>query len=493
MKTLPANIYTSTQVKELDRFAMDGFQLSGNILMERAGEAAFKLLRQHWPDKRKLAVFCGTGNNGGDGFVIARLAIEQDLAVRVFQMGEASKLQGDALAAQQRMLGAGLTPETYQAQPLDEFDIFVDAMLGTGIHGAVNAITAHAVEAMNAQPAPILAVDVPTGLNADTGAFQGKVIEADVTITYIGMKQGLLTGEGPEHCGELYFDDLNIPAGVYDMRSPSGHCLNYTQLIQSLPRRSRHAHKGDYGHALIVGGGPGMPGAIRLAGEAAMRTGAGRVTLVTHPGHAAVVNSSRPELICYGVEQADEIKPLLDLASVVAIGPGLGQSDWARQLVALVLDSGLPVVVDADALNILAESNQHNDNWVLTPHPGEAGRLLGKSTAEIQADRFSSIDELTRQFGGVAVLKGAGSLVKARKSLVSICPHGNPGMASGGMGDVLTGVIAGLIAQGLARQEAAELGVCIHSLAGDEAARTVGERGMLASDLMPWIRRLVNP
>ncbi len=494
MEPLSQNIYTAAQVKELDRYATDAFNISGNVLIERAGEAAFQFIVSKWPQCKRLLVLCGSGNNAGDGFVVARLASEQEFDVRVLQVGDENKLQGDALAAQQRLLGSGVTPVTFTEMLGEEdYDLIVDAMLGTGVHGDIAGKYAVAINALNAQTKPVFSIDIPSGLNADTGIPRGIAVKATRTLTYVGLKQGLVTGDGPEYSGEVLFSDLKLPKALYDMRSPAGYRLDYAHLSPLLPKRLRNTHKGDFGHVVLIGGAPGMPGAIRLAGEAAARVGAGRVTIVTHPEHAVSLNATRPELICYGITHVEDIQPLLSLASVVGIGPGLGQSKWAQDLLVMAMDSGLPMVVDADALNLLAESNQHYDNWILTPHPGEAGRLLGLSTAEIQRNRFKSVDDISKQFGGIAVLKGLGSLIKSQHGLPSVCPYGNPGMASGGMGDVLTGIISGLIAQGLSNQQAAELGVVIHSKAGDEAAKAVGERGMLASDLMSWTRRLANP
>ncbi|MBI5461258.1 MAG: NAD(P)H-hydrate dehydratase [Gammaproteobacteria bacterium] len=255
--------------------------------------------------------------------------------------------------------------------------------------------------------------------------------------------------------------------------------------------RARDAHKGDFGHVLVIGGQPGMSGAARLAGEAAARVGAGLVSIATHPQHAAVLNNGRPELMCHAVANAETLKPVLERASVLAVGPGLGQSDWARGLLATVWDTDVPMIVDADALNLLAQEPMRRDRWVLTPHPGEAARLLGCSTAEVQADRLAAVRHIQARYGGVAVLKGAGSLI-ADGSHCRVCSAGNPGMASGGMGDVLTGVIAGLYAQGLSLTESAAAGVLLHALAADSAAQRDGERGLLASDLLPELRRWVN-
>lgn len=496
MEQLSQKIYTAAQVKKLEQLAMESLSISGNVLIERAGEAAFNVLIEHWPKCKRLLILCGTGNNAGDGFVIARLAAEQDMNVLVVQVGDENKLHGDALAAQQRLLGSDVVPVSYaelQNSNPESYDVVIDAMLGTGIQGKVDGDYAEAIKRINDLKQPVFSIDIPSGLNADTGVEQGIAVKANLTITYIGFKQGLITGDGPEYSGKVIFNDLKLPASLYDSNEPAGSCLSYDKLAKLLPKRFRNAHKGDFGHVVLIGGAPGMPGAIRLAGEAAARVGAGRVTIVTHPEHAALLNATRPELISYGVEEVEEIYPLLSLATAIGIGPGLGQSKWAQDLLVVAMESGLPLVVDADALNLLAESNQHYDNWILTPHPGEAGRLLGKSSSEIQRDRYTSVNEIADIFGGVAVLKGLGTLVQAEKGLPSVCPHGNPGMGSGGMGDVLTGVIVGLVSQGLTNVEAAELGVVIHSKAADEVAKMLGERGMLASDLMSGIRRLVNP
>ncbi len=258
-----------------------------------------------------------------------------------------------------------------------------------------------------------------------------------------------------------------------------------------LPPRARASHKGDYGHVLVVGGDHGMAGAVRLAGEAAARTGSGLVSIATRAAHAAVIAAACPELLCHGVECARDLRVLLQRASVVAIGPGLGQSAWAHDMLAAVLQMRLPRVVDADALNLLAQEPMQCDHWVLTPHPGEAARLLDMTTKQVQADRLQAAQALQQRYGGVCVLKGAGTLVCTSES-VAICEAGNPGMASAGMGDVLTGVIAGLLAQGLSLVDAACAGVYIHAKAGDRAAQE-GERGLLASDVMPHLRKLVNP
>jgi NAD(P)H-hydrate epimerase len=289
------------------------------------------------------------------------------------------------------------------------------------------------------------------------------------------------------------FDDLDVPPGVFLSATPSATRLEVGLLSRLLPRRPRGAHKGRFGHVLVVGGDHGMTGAVRMAAEAAARSGAGLVSVATRPEHAAAIAAVRPELMCHGVDGAAQLHPLLERATVVAIGPGLGQSPWAQRLLGQVLDADLPLVVDADALNLLAREPHNRGRWVITPHPGEAARLLGTAAAAVQADRFAAVEALADAFGGVAVLKGAGTLIRARGQVTYVCDAGNPGMASGGMGDVLTGVIAGLAAQGLDLEDAARAGVYAHAAAADAAARSGGERGLLALDLLPELRRLLNP
>ncbi len=487
---LPHDLYRADQVRELDRIAIEDFAIPGITLMERAGGAAFKLMRWRWSRARDITVLCGTGNNGGDGFVVARLAQESGLTVRVLQLGDPRKIRGDARTAMEAYLNVGGAVETYDGLP--EFtDLIVDGALGTGLERDVKSEWAQALEAVNNHSAPVLALDIPSGLHSDTGAVLGAALKADATITFIGLKQGLFLGEGPELCGRVYFNSLEVPPEVYAGQRPSARRMDWRQQSSLLIPRSRTAHKGGFGHVLVIGGEQGYSGAARMAAEAATRTGAGLVSVATRPEHAAVLNMGRPELMCHGVAESADLAPLLERATVIAIGPGIGQSEWARGLLSRVLESPLPLVVDADALNLLAAEPIKRDHWVLTPHPGEAARLLGCTTHEIQADRLASVQRLRQQYGGVTVLKGAGTLVAAgTDEPVAVCSEGNPGMASGGMGDVLTGVVASLLAQGHSAADAARMGVALHAAAADRAA-VQGERGLLAGDLMPEIRALL--
>ena len=493
MSHLPHHLYTGAQVRELDRFTIDSFGVSGTILMERAGTAAFQYLTHRWPKAKSIAVVCGTGNNGGDGYVIARLAHEKGLSVVVYQVGDESHISGDALAAAQRLEGAGLSRQPLEKADLSRLDVIIDAVLGTGLEGEVSDHYRQAIEHINQSGCGVLSLDIPSGLHADSGVALGCAVKAEGTVTFIGMKQGLFTGQGSEYCGELVFANLSVPAEVYEMRPPSAERIDYQRVKHFLMPRLRYVHKGDCGHVLIVGGEQGYTGAVRMAGEAAARIGAGLVSIATRSEHAMVLNAARPELMCHGVETESQFQQLAERATVIAIGPGLGQGMWSQKMLDYALESGLPLVVDADALNLLSQNIQKRDDWVLTPHPGEAGRMLGKAVSEVERDRFAAIDDLANAVGGIVVLKGAGSLIKFADRPVQVCSGGNPGMACGGMGDVLSGIIAGLIAQGLPLSSATSLGVALHAEAGDQAAKTAGERGLLASDLMPWVRRLANP
>ena len=488
---LPKTLYLAAQVRELDRIAIEEFSIPGITLMERAGDAAYQLIRTKWPKAKNILVLCGPGNNGGDGYILASLAREENLLVNLRQVGDHQKIAGDALLAAERCTASGLQPLPLTNENLDDCDVIVDALLGTGLDREVTGQWQEVINDINFSNTPVLSLDIPSGLNADTGCIMGCAVKADATMTFIGLKQGLFTGQGVEYSGEIHFNKLNVPDEVLTKVNSMTEQITLDDLQSVLKPRSKSSHKGDFGHVIVIGGDKGFAGAARLCAEAAARTGAGLVSLATRDVHAALISMAVPEIMAHSIEKSIDIKPLLEKASVVAIGPGLGQSKWGASLFSKILESKLPLVVDADALNILAREPVYSDRWVLTPHPGEAARLLNCDTPEIQSDRISAAREIQKKFGGVAVLKGCGTVIADGEGNVSICSAGNPGMASGGMGDVLTGVIAGLYAQGVCAGDAARLGVCLHAAAADNAA-VEGERGMLASDLMPWIRKLVN-
>ncbi len=490
---LPAALYRADQVREMDRLAIGKYGIPGDTLMERAGQAAFELMRRRWPQARRILVLTGTGNNGGDGFVLARLALQEGLNVRVRQLGDRERIQGDAHTNAMRYAALSGDWQPCGEHLPGDVDLIIDAVLGTGLERSVEGRWARVLGQVNAARTPVLSLDIPSGLHSDTGVILGTAVCADACISFIALKQGMFTADGPDCCGDIHFHALDVPAKVYASQVLSARRLDWAGQRSHLRPRKRSAHKGDFGHVLVVGGDWGYAGAARLCAEAALRTGAGLVSLATRREHLSPLLAGRPEIMVHGVEDVAQLEPLLERAGVIALGPGLGRQSWGQALWKRVLDMELPLVVDADALNLLAEAPRHREDWVLTPHPGEAARLLGRTVRDIHADRFGAARDIQRQYGGVVVLKGAGSIIASgAHHPPAVCSDGNPGMASGGMGDVLTGVVAAWLAQGWPGREAAQLAVCLHAAAGDKAARA-GERGLLASDLMSHIRRLANP
>ena len=477
-------LHTTAQVRALDRAAIDG-GIAGIELMERAARAALDVLRRRWPQAQTVCVVCGPGNNGGDGFLLAALACMAGMQARAIATSEHST--GDAALARERCVREG-GQVTLVAPTLPDADVYVDALFGSGLNRAPSGDAAKLITALNAQSRPILALDVPSGLDSDTGVAFDPCVRAAATVCFVGWKRGMFTAQGSDQCGERSLATLDIPTHVYAQAQPDAALL----VPRALPPRARDNHKGRQGHVLAIGGDLGAGGAVRMCGEAAARVGAGLVGIATREANVGAILSARPELMPHGVHVPRNLEPLLARTSVLAVGPGLGQDEWGRGLWNAALDAGKPLVLDADGLNLLAAAPRALPSaCVLTPHPGEAARLLGIATAEIQADRFKAARALAQKYRAVVVLKGAGSLVVDPDGRTAVCPWGNPGMASGGMGDVLTGVIAGLLAQGLGTWDAACLGVGLHARAGDLAARA-GERGLLASDLFPYLRALVN-
>ncbi|GMQ95863.1 MAG: NAD(P)H-hydrate dehydratase [Gammaproteobacteria bacterium] len=492
---LPAELYRAQQVRELDRIAIEELGIPGATLMERAGVAAFEALRRTWPAARRLSIVCGPGNNGGDGFVLARHAAAAGLQVRVGLQGDAARLRGDALGAHDHMRASGLEAQPYAADILDGADVIIDALFGTGLDRDVEGAWAACIEDMNASPAPVVAIDIPSGLHADSGRVLGGCVSAELSVSFIGLKQGMFTGEARNCCGRVLFDDLGVPPALYQRVPASARRADLASLGGILGKRPRSAHKGSFGHVLVIGGDSGFAGAARMAGEGAARSGAGLTSIATRAAHAGVLASQRPELMCHGIEDTESLAPLLQRATVVAVGPGLGRGAWGRQMLGAALAASQPLIMDADALNLLAESAPEKRRGaqprIMTPHAGEAARLLACAAREVEADRFAAASAIAARYGAIVVLKGAGTLVCESAAATWVCEGGNPGMGSGGMGDVLTGIIAALVAQGLTPALAARAGVVVHAAAADRAAAD-GERGLLAGDLMQPLRMLVN-
>jgi ADP-dependent NAD(P)H-hydrate dehydratase / NAD(P)H-hydrate epimerase len=465
---LPPQLYSAAQVRQLEgRLIAAG--TSGPVLMERAGAAAYACLRARWPAVKSIAVVCGGGNNGGDGKVVARLAQQDGLAVRILAVGfEPAQLLG--------------------------CELVVDALLGIGMRAPLSAQMVTAINAINGAGLPVLAIDLPSGLEPDSGKA-APAVRATATLTFIALKQGLFIGDGPDCAGEVMLEPLGIEAAMSADLEPALLRLTDADVPRSLAPRSRQGHKGQFGRVVVVGGGVGMPGAVCLAAESALRVGAGLVTVASRPEHLQVVVGTRPELMFHAIAGAGDVPRAIAGADVVLIGPGLGRDAWGREVLSATLSAVTPetrLVVDADALNLIAEGvgQQKRDGWILTPHPAEAARLLRTSTDEVQRDRMAALRTLCAQRGGTIVLKGATTLVGRSGEITRVCDRGNPGMAVPGMGDVLAGAIAGILAQGRDPFLAAAAAVHVHASAGDNCARA-GLRGILATDVALEMRAVL--
>jgi hydroxyethylthiazole kinase-like uncharacterized protein yjeF len=490
MQTLPSLLYTPESVRRFDQIAIHDHGIPGYTLMRRAGKAVLDVLSKNYPQAKKILVLCGAGNNAGDGYVVARLAQQQGMDVRVVSLIDPEKLQGDARQAYQQWHETAVLAVNDVAL-INDADVIVDALLGTGLTRDVDGTWLHWIDAVNHSDKTVISVDVPSGLDALTGSIKGVAISATITVTFIGLKIGLFTASGKACCGEVIFDSLAVPESVFESEAPVAELLispeNYT-----LAKRRHDSHKGMYGHVLVIGGNDGMPGAVILAASAALRSGAGMVTVVTRVRHVAAVAAACPEVMVYGSENGNLPVLPADKISVVAIGPGLGRGAWAQRLLMQAIALNRPMILDADALNLVAEKKiQIKVPHIITPHPGEAARLLCRDGASlIQQDRQTAIRQLYELMKGVVVLKGSGTMIYDGDHL-GVCPFGNPAMAVAGMGDVLTGVIAAFVAQGMDLNRAATAGVCVHARAGDLAADG-GTRGMLASDVIDVLRQVIK-
>ena len=484
-------LFDRNAARALDRRATALLGGDGYVLMQRAGQAAWQHLLQQWPSAQRISVVCGPGNNGGDGYVLARLVHRSGRKVSVLHLAEHVPRTPLAQRACTEYVSAGGRIELFP-EALPQGDVVVDALFGIGLSRAAEATAAALIDAINVQTAPVFSLDVPSGLDSDLGSAPGKVVHATTTLQFIARHAGLHTGGALEHAGMLAFDDLDAPEGTFDSAVPCATLLTAEALSRWLLPRRRNTHKGESGRALCIGGDHGHGGAIALCAEAALRSGAGLLSVATREVHVPVILARRPEAMVSAVESGEDLQPLLAQADAVAIGPGLGQGEWARAMLRLALAAGKPLVIDADALNLIAAEPYALGDAIFTPHPGEAARLLGTDSASVQRDRFAAAREIAQRYNAVTVLKGAGTIVCAPGEIPRVIDAGNPGMAVGGMGDVLTGVIVALRAGGMAAFDAASAGALLHSLAGDAAA-CEGERGLLPSDLFPHLRRFANP
>ncbi|MEX3021925.1 bifunctional ADP-dependent NAD(P)H-hydrate dehydratase/NAD(P)H-hydrate epimerase [Kluyvera sp. STS39-E] len=490
-QSIPHSIWPADELRRAEKTAAERLGLSLYQLMQRAGQAAFDLARATYPDARHWLILCGHGNNGGDGYVVAHLAQAAGLRVTLLAQASDKALPEEASAARDAWLAAdgGIHPaDTLWPQ---DVDLIIDGLLGTGLQSAPRESVAMQIERANRFPAPIIALDIPSGLNAQTGTTPGLVIHAAHTITFIALKPGLLTGKARDVVGQLHHHALGLEGWLAEHETGIQR-LDASQLAQWFAPRRPTSHKGDHGRLVVVGGDHGTAGAIRMAGEAALRAGAGLVKVLTRVENVAPILTARPELMAYELTP-QSLAESLQWADAVVIGPGLGQTGWGQQALRDVSNFRKPALWDADALNLLAINADKRHNRVITPHPGEAARLLDCTIAEIENDRLLSAQRLVQRYGGVVVLKGAGTIVAAESGVMSIIDAGNAGMASGGMGDVLSGIIGALLGQALSPYDAACAGCIAHGAAADELAARYGTRGMLATDLFSTLRRVVNP
>ncbi len=441
--------------------------------------------------RSRVLVLAGSGNNGGDALVAARHLRDAWLDVRLVLPAEASAMPADAAAALAAWQTAGGTISTSLPAAFDA-DLLIDGLFGIGLARPVGGVFADVIGRVNAASVPVLALDVPSGIDADTGRILGCAVRATATITFIALKPGLLTLDGPDHAGRIVVDDLGL--GVADADLPSGELLDASVVRRAIARRAGNSHKGSYGTVGIIGGAPGMVGAALLAARTALHAGSGKVLVGMLADDAPGVDPVQPELMLRTVSD------VVSAADVLVIGPGLGQSDAARRVLQTSIDILGPLVLDADALNLIAadallasQVARRTSPTVITPHPTEAARLLQESTTEMQADRIDAAIRLSQRLHAFVVLKGAGSICAAPDGTWSINASGNPGLASAGTGDVLAGLVGALMAQGAAPFDALQAAVHVHGLAADRLQEAFGgPLGITASALVTAIPLVLN-
>ncbi|EPA0113323.1 bifunctional ADP-dependent NAD(P)H-hydrate dehydratase/NAD(P)H-hydrate epimerase [Enterobacter ludwigii] len=489
-ESIPHSIWHADDLRHAEKEAADSLGITLYELMQRAGEAAFNVACTAYPESSHWLILCGHGNNGGDGYVVARLAVAAGIHVTLLALESDKPLPEEASAAREAWLNAGGVIHATDIVWPEEIDVIIDGLLGTGLRSAPRDPVATLIARANAHSAPVVALDIPSGLMAQTGTTPGAVIQAAHTVAFIALKPGLLTGKARDVTGTLHHNALGLESWLAGQETHVSR-IDASLLAQWLPPRRPTSHKGDHGRLVIIGGDHGTAGAIRMTGEAALRCGAGLVRVLTRIENSAPIITARPELMVHELTP-QSLEESLEWADVVVIGPGLGQQAWGKQALQKVENFRKPMLWDADALNLLAINPDKRHNRILTPHPGEAARLLNCSVAEIESDRLLSARRLVKRYGGVAVLKGAGTVVASDEAM-GIVDAGNAGMASGGMGDVLSGIIGALLGQKLPLYDAACAGCVAHGVAADKLAARYGTRGMLATDLFCTLRRVVNP
>ncbi|WDP87130.1 MAG: NAD(P)H-hydrate dehydratase [Desulfobacter sp.] len=506
-------LVTAAQMQAMDQKTIHEFGIPGRVLMENTGRGALEMLVDLFDpiENHRVAIVAGRGNNGGDGFVIGRYLMEMGVSVSFFLLSDRNRVTGDAkanMALAETLLAQHPDSQFIEIPDAPAFnryfehlldhDLFVDAIFGTGLNSDIRGFFEEVITCLNQSGKPVFSVDIPSGIHADTGKVCGVAIEADATATFGFAKAGQVLYPGNFHTNDLEIIDIGIPGHIAKAETPTLFLPEIKEVASLLPPRAFVSHKGNFGHVMVLAGSPGKTGAAALCANAAMRSGAGLVTLGIPEKLMDVIEPMVIEPMTLGLAQTDSgglsakaAGPVLDQIKdkqVLAIGPGIGTDPQTRTLLKeLVKKSHLPMVIDADGLNCLAGDpdifRSAKAPVILTPHPGEMGRLTHKTAQEIQADRLAIAQGFSKKFNLILVLKGAQSLVACPDGTCFICPTGNPGMASGGMGDVLTGMIAGFLGQGLAPEAAALTAVFVHGLCGDRLAENHAV-GFLASDMV---------
>jgi NAD(P)H-hydrate epimerase len=481
-------LYKTEQIRAIESQIMQ--HVAEWDLMQKAADAVYRFIRRYYPSPSHYVCVIGGGNNGGDALTVAALLKTAGKFVDVRMVIPRDRLTGSAARAAEKAEFSGLSLKPFDEQEaLLANAVIIDGLVGIGLSAPCREPILSAIHWINRQPCPVVSIDLPSGLNADTGCAMGAAVHANYTVTLIGAKIGLYMADGPDHAGEIHVANLN----------EDDFLASYPAIADTLPltdygflARKRNVHKGHFGHVLIIGGNEGMAGAVAMASLAAMRTGAGLVSAVVRRANMTAVLPVVPEAMVYGIDDANIPKALLEKATVLVVGPGLGEDDWAKGCFSQALQANKTMLIDASALHLLADMKHYQSSqMVLTPHPGEAGKLLGISASEVQSDRLAYAQKIQSQYGGVCVLKGVGTLICDGHG-IHVCQHGNPGMASAGMGDVLSGIIAALLAQGMDISRASQYGVLLHAIAGDEAAKHYGEVSMIARDVIDRIPACIN-
>lgn len=504
-------LLTAAQSRELDRLSQERYGIASYSLMTRAGEAVADATMRQWPERVRAGVLvvAGRGNNGGDGMVAARRLAESGAEVRVILLASAGELRGDArrayddwISADRRVVEA-TTEKAVISALANSTGVIIDAIFGTGLNAEVKGLARHAVEEINRAAAAVTAVDIASGVNADTGAIMGAAIAADLTITFGAAKFGLVSYPGAACCGALEVADIGFAPAALEELGATGSYLEAADVAPLLKPRIANSHKGTYGHPLIVAGSRGKAGAALLASRGALRMGAGLVTAAIPESVASIVAAGQAELMTEampdmnghfdGTRTIDRLAALVSGMTALVVGPGIGVSNGTHELVAWLIDnprsSSQPLVLDADGLNVLAELGparliRSARPAILTPHPGEMARLLGSTTAEVNADRISSALRLAQLTSAHVLLKGNRSVIAGPRGELCVNSSGNPGMATAGMGDTLSGMLGALTGQGYASFDALKLGVFLHGFAADRVAASRGPVGYLAGDVI---------